>query len=313
MNNHLDMSTESNDSIFHISASRDRTRRLREACEWLGVERGRATDYIRLSDEFEQSEIFSDERFLASFESYELVELFHLWESRSSRFPGIKQRIANVYTKGPILSDNENASASSNRARNNSFCYVVAGRFLAAGIEVLTVDGITRSGSAHQSKSDLMFKFNGDCYSVECKRLQSKNQLLRRANDARDQILASGFQGLIALDCSALFRPRGTVFQNSRSKNAVDVASSWLERTVEPKVRKSLDSDIVGFFLYSRIPTMTPIRIVDQFGGDINRRDCATSWLGVLNPRNSNRDVLGQVALMLERQASCNSAFQPQH
>ena len=282
--------------------------KLKDGCEWCGIQRGRAIQHIRLFDEYDRLDSFSEEHFRASFESFELIELFELWNSRSSCFPGVRQRIADVYSKGPVLSDNENTRSSSNRSRNDAYCYVVAGRFLEAGINVVSVDGISRRGKDCESKSDLLIEIDGEFLSVECKRLQSENQLLRRAKKARDQLLVSGNQGIIALDCSALFRPKGTVFQNSLSRNAADVVSDWLEQYVEPKVRGSLSLEVLGFLLSCRIPAMTPIRIVGQDGKPINRRDTVTCWLGAGNPRNSNYRLLAQIISKLHRRASSDSA-----
>lgn len=299
-----------NESTFHLFSSKERIRKLKKACKWCGVRRGRAIQYIRLLDEYDRLDSFSEEHFLASFESFELIELFDLWNSRSSCFPGVRKRIADVYSKGPVLSDKENTRASSNRSRNDAYCYVVAGRFLEANIDVVAVDGISRRGDDCESRSDLLIEIDGEFLSVECKRLQSENQLLRRSKKAHDQLLVSGNQGIIALDCSALFRPRGTVFQNSLSRNAKDVASDWLEKYVEPKVRDSLSVDVLGFLLFCRIPAMTPIRIVGQDGKPINRRDTVTSWLGVGNRRNSNYRLLAQIISKLHQRASSDLALQ---
>ena len=303
-----DKSTMLDRPIFRTFSSEERTQKLKVACEWLGIERGRAIEYVRLLDEFQRLDIFSDQHLLAFFESYELIELFDLWESRSKFFSDLKQKIADVYAKGPVLSDDEKTGSSSNRPRNNSYCYVVAGRFMAAGFDVLAVDGISLRGNACNSKSDFLFESDGEIYAVECKRLQSENQLLRRMKQARRQVVASGYRGIIGLDCSALFRPKGTVFQNTASRNAGNVASVWLEQTIEPEIRPSLAPEVLGFLISCRIPTMTPIRIVDKNGNQINRRDTATSWLGVGNPRNLNWKLLERIISRLEQQETGNPA-----
>ena len=301
------MSTLLDRPIFRTFSSEERTQKLKVACAWLGIERGRAIEYIRLLDEYHRLHVTSDQHLLASFESFELIELFDLWVSRSKCFPGLRRRIADVFAKGPVLSDSEQTASSSNRSRNDSYCYVVAGRFMAAGFDVLAVDGISPRGNAYNSKSDLIFEFDGDVYSVECKRLQSEKQLLRRSKQACRQILASGHQGIVALDCSALFRPKGTVFQNTKSRNAANVASVWLEQIIEPEIRPSLVPEVLGFLISCRIPTMTPIRIVDKHGNQINRRDTATSWLGVGNPRNFSWKLLERIISRLEQQENSKS------
>ena len=75
------------------------------------------------------------------------MDLFELWEHRATAFPGLAGNIRTVCSKGPLLREEENAAASSNRARNDAFGYLVAGRLLAAGVPVVAVDGIHTRGT----------------------------------------------------------------------------------------------------------------------------------------------------------------------
>ena len=62
------------------------------------------------------------------------------------------------------------------------FVIFVAGKFLASGIPVLNVDGIFSCRfDKCETNADFTFTWNDKLIPVECKRLQSERQLLRRA------------------------------------------------------------------------------------------------------------------------------------
>lgn len=132
--------------------------KLKDACAWLNIEQGRAADYRRLLDEFDKGGR-SDKHILAYYESREIVELFELWEKRVDEFPGLSDKIRDIYKKGPVLCENEIIKSSSNRSRNDAFCFLVAGKFLAAGISVVKVDGIASRRVICDSKADFTFRW----------------------------------------------------------------------------------------------------------------------------------------------------------
>ena len=89
----------------------------------------------------------------------------------------------------------------------------MAGWFLAAGISVDCIDGIRARPGVEASTADFSFCRNARYINAECKRVSSPAQLPRRAKDARDQIARSGRCGIIAIDCSVLARPTGTLLE----------------------------------------------------------------------------------------------------
>ncbi len=270
---------------------------LKAACNWWKIEQGRATEYIRRLEEFSKAMILSQEHILAYYESFEIVELFRLWKRHIHEFPGLEEKIQKACEKGPFLCEGERPNVSSNRPRNDAFCYLVAGKFLASGIPVLNVDGIFSCRfDKCETNADFTFTWNDKLIPVECKRLQSERQLLRRANQARDQIIRSGRCGVIAIDCSVLSRPAGTVLENSSPTEAEFQLSEWLRTQIGPIVRPSLSSQILGMLLFSRIPAMTTIDLVDNRGNPIYRRDCISSWLAVGSPACSHQHILRNVA-----------------
>ena len=277
--------------------------KLEDACEWLNIEHGRAADYRRLLDEFEEGGR-SGEHILAYYESCEIVELYTLWKERVDVFPGLKDKIRNVCRKGPILRESETTGSSNNRPRNDAFCFLVAGKFLAADIPVVNVDGIALRYVICESNADFMFRWKESYFDVECKRLQSENQLLKRAEEARDQITQSGRCGIIAIDCSVLCRPAGTVLDNLDPDKAAFRLSEQLRTDIEPKVRSSLSPSILGFILSAKVPAMTAVgRILNSSGNLYRRRDIISSWLVVANAGSQNPETLRSIVSRLENQA----------
>ena len=276
--------------------------KLKAACEWLDIDQGRAAEYIRLLDEFEKARNLSVEP-LAYYESYEIVKLFELWEKQVDEFPGLKDKIREVCKKGPVLREDETMNALSNRPRNDAFCFFVAGEFLAADISVVRVDKIDSRHATCESNADFTFRWEESYIDVECKRLQSEKQLRKRAEKARNQITQSGRCGIIAIDCSVLCRPAGTVLENSAPDDAEFLLSEWLRTNIEPKIRSSLSSRILGFILFARVPAMTSVRIIDPRENFVRRRDVISSWLVVRNPGCPNFEILRSIALRLSNQA----------
>ena len=278
--------------------------KLKDACEWLNIEQGRAAEYIRLLDEFDKARRLSGEHILAYYESCEIVELFVLWERRVDEFPGLKDKIRKVCKKGPVLRENETTRSSNNRPRNDAFCFLVAGKFLAADISVVNVDGIASRHAICESNADFTFRWEETYVDVECKRLQSENQLLKRAEEARDQITQFGRCGIIAIDCSVLCRPAGTLLDNLDPDKAEFRLSEQLRTDIEPKVRSSVSPSILGFILFAKVPAMTAVgRILNSSGNLSRRRDIISSWLVVANAGSQNLETLRSIVSRLENQA----------
>ena len=277
--------------------------KLDAACEWLKIGKGRAADYRRLLDEFDKGSL-SGEHILAYYESYEIVELFELWKERVDEFPGLRDKIRDVYKKGPVLVENERIRSSSNRPRNDAFCFLVTGKFLAADISVVKVDGIASRHVICESNVDFTFRWEESYIDVECKRPQSEERLLERAKEARRQITRLGRYGIIAIDCSVLYRPPGTVLETSDLDNAEFRLSKWLETNIVPKILPSLSPKILGFILFAKVPAMTAVgRILNSSGNLYRRRDIISSWLVVVNAACPNSEILRRINLRLENQA----------
>ena len=275
-------------------------RRLKHACEWLDLDQGRAHAYVRLLEEFDQIGQYSDEHILAYYESCEIVELVELWEYRVDEFPGLRVKLQRACSKGPVLADRESSSSSSNKPRNDVFAYLMTGKFVAAGISVTSVDGSGACIAAPASDADFTFIWRGTEFTVECKRMQSHLQLLKRVRDARNQIARTGRCGIIAIDCSVLRRPPGTLLETESPRQASEDISRWMQYSVEPLIRSRLSPTVLGYILYSRIPAMTATAILDANGTPYYRRDCISSTLGVGNPAYYDPSVLRDITQRLE-------------
>ena len=277
-------------------------KKLKDTCTWLGIQQGRATQYVRLLDESGQ-ERQSGEQIMSYYESHEIVELYELWRERVGAFPGLKDKIRRACQKGQVLSDDERESSSNNRSRNDAFGFLVAGNFLAAGISVVSVDGMAAGDFTCQSNADFTFRWEDIYINVECKRLQSETQLLKRAKEAEKQITRSGRCGIIAMDCSDLCRPAGTLLDNSDPDGAEFGLSKRLETDICPEVLRSLSPAILGFILFVRIPAMTYTGTILRPSGErFQRRDVILSWLIFANAKCKKPGILERIHLMLNAQ-----------
>lgn len=285
--------------------------RLAQACAWLGIDQGRAAQYGELIREFFEDDARSPRHILALGESHEVVDLFELWEHRVAEFPGLAERMRAVLGKGPLLREEENPAASSNRPRNDAFGYLVPGRLLAAGVPVLAVNGISARGTSCSSEADVTFRWNTALFDIECKRPRSYAALGERTAEARAQLerpSRGGRHGVIAIDCSVLVRPAGTLLESGSGAEAEGLISSMLETSVAPRIESRLTNSILGFLLFARVPAMIRIRrspILTASGAPIHdfRPDCISTWLVVSNAQYAGPDVLRGLATRLLKSA----------
>ena len=274
--------------------------KLKRACRWLNIGRGRASAYVGLLEEFGRVREPSEKHVLAYYESYEIVELLNLWEHRVDNFLGLRTKIQAACKKGPTLTDSENISSSSNKPRNDAFAYVMAGRFLAVGISVVGVDGVYLDDDIPKSTADFCFRWNDTEIDVECKRVHSQQQLLKRVKKARTQVTRIGRCGILAIDCSVLMRPTGTMLETRSANEAELKMSQWLENDVQPRIRPVLSPTIIGVILYAKLPAMTATGVVDEKGRFYRRCDCISSILVVGNPTYANQSILRDIAQRLK-------------
>ena len=213
-------------------------------------------------------------------------DIHQLWEQRITDFPGLRNKIGATLRKGPLLREDEKTTASSDRARNDAFVYLVEGMLLKAGIRVVAVEGISAHGIECDSEADITFQSRGSLIDVECKRPRTDGALVRRTKEALGQIARparGGRHGVIALDCSVLVRPAGTLFESRSLVKAESRISKVLRTRVTPAIVPCLTNSILGFILFARVPAMTRLKVLTPAGTPIVRPDCISTWLCVSN------------------------------
>jgi hypothetical protein len=249
-----------------VSRYREHLAALEEAIEWLGTSQGRASAYERVLKEFFEEDMRSREHVLAYSESCEVVDMHRLWETRADSYPGLREKIRDALSKGPLLREDEKPRRSSNRARNDAFVYLLAGRIIRAGITVTAIEGTVAGDVGPQKDTDITFMWEGSIIDVECKRPQRRKALEKRLNEASEQLTAPsrhGRMGVIAVDCSALVRPPGALIEGDSAELAGDFLGWRLERMMKSELlARPLPSAILGFLLWARAPAM--IRVTDS-------------------------------------------------
>jgi hypothetical protein len=229
--------------VFRKGSYTEQIARLVAACNWLGIEQGRAAQYSKLIREFFEDNARSKQHILAISESCEIVDLFELWELRATAFPGLAEKIRIACSKGALLREEEHSTTSSNRARDDAFGYLVAGRLLAAGVPIIDIEGILTPHTLCASKADITVQWHGMLIDIECKRPQSSAALTKLTRKARKQLQhpgRGGRHGVIALDCSVLVRPAGTLLEGDSGEAAERLISTKLEQSCASKVASYL-------------------------------------------------------------------------
>ena len=195
-----------------IVQTKEQIEALRDACAWMGIGRGRASRYHRLLEESLEGAC-SEEHLLAAYESSEIVDLYVLWKRHAAAFPGVKERLRKVAAKGATLREGEKPASSGNRPRNDAFVLLLAGKLLAADVDVVGVDGAMRSGVTGRESADIVVSLKSELFLVECKRPRSWNRLEERVKEAYRQIRRRSRAGIVAVDCSVLLRRPGTILE----------------------------------------------------------------------------------------------------
>jgi hypothetical protein len=232
---------------------------LKSACEWIGIDLGRAVQYTSLIKQFFEDDKRSREHILAYNESCEITDIYELWKMRLSDFPGLDWKIRSALCNGPLLHEDENPDNSNNRPRNDAFVYLLAGKLIKAGINVVAVDGTVVEGSDSKSNADITLCHDQSVIDVQCKRPLSLNKMQKRVKEACKQLMKSitdGATGFVGLDCSAIIRPVGTLIEKGSAEDAVKFLSDLMERDIVPRAREMLEPRVLGLILFARFPAM---------------------------------------------------------
>ena len=190
---------------------------LDEACRWIEATQGRASQCKQLLEEIPTMSDLDTEHMLNCFEALDLVDIYRLWVENVELFPGLKDKIKQIFNTGPLLVDYERADkANTVQSRNDAFSAIIAGRLLEAQLDVVQVEKCRKENTKTSANADCTIKLKSEYVNVECKRLHSQKNWSDRVEKAKKQIRKSGKRGIVALDCSKLIRPKDSVYSSTK-------------------------------------------------------------------------------------------------
>lgn len=223
----------------------------------------RTTQYIDIYKGFLKGKITREGMFVFT-EIEDIIEIYELWNQEIIAFPGLLSKITSLFSKGPILKDEEISENSSNRPRNDLFVILMAGKLKLWGINILAIEDIPSKDWDFDSNGislpDITFEADGLVWGMECKRLRTWNSLYRRYNEGKKQLtkLPNRYKGgMVAIDCSMTIRPSDNILSSSFLDEAEEYLTKHLhEQDMNPIIRGFCDS-VLGVILYARIPVHT--------------------------------------------------------
>lgn len=292
----MDFSPSTVSRVFRTSSL---INELKQGCLWANLERGRATRYAKLIGEYFAGAGTSREHVLAYHDAMEIAEIYKLWVGRVDKFPGLKEKIAEALASGPTIQDDETPRNSG--PRNYAFSYFVAGKLLAAGCDVVCVDGINREDESGRWFGDVTLRHGDILLDVQCKRPHLADTVERNVHRAQKQILnVSPGVGIIAMDASVLIRPQGTLVPASSDSAASEKLSNLIQPHAERMAVRMKTPEIAGLIWFGRLPSAVSqlSRILKPTGGRYElptRLYSAYEVAAVLNPSSPMAHVLYDV------------------
>lgn len=304
----LDKKETENDRPYHkVGNYEAHVRSLLAACDWIGTKRGRAAQYGRLIREYFEG-VKSREHILAYNESCEITDIYELWKTNINNFPNLHDKIRSTFSKGPILREDEKSHTSSNKARNDAFVYLLAGKLIRGGMNVVAVDGILSKHARCHSEADITFDWNGAAIDIECKRPQTRGMVQMRVKEACRQLTKPkrlGRPGIVSLDYSAFIRCPGELIEKNSAEEADKFLAQLLEGEVTKQMVECFNSTILGLLLFARVPAMIRkghSKILTADGIPFQRYfrpESVSSSLVVINSNSQHREVLKTVCQRL--------------
>lgn len=279
--------------------------KLTAAIDWAAIEKGRAIEYRK---SFEES-FFEDKRTRDHIFGYnelmDLVEIYELWKEDVDNFPGLRNKIKEVFSSGPILREDERSGNSGNRPRNDAFTILVGGKLIRAGISIIAVEGIPARAVTDSTefnellRSDIVAKNNEDYIAIECKRPQSKDKIAIRASEARDQM--SGKEGIVVIDCSAALRPVEAILESTTEDEAIEFLNKLVATEAKPIIERVFRNNVMGAIFFMRAPVHTAHKtspILSSSGEPIitYSRNTASSLVSFGNGNSPQNDLFKKLA-----------------
>lgn len=269
-------------------------RDLEAACSWLDVTQGRATLCKQCLQEILDGAALSEKRLMACYEAFDLVEIYQLWRQNTKYFSGLKNNLTQIFKKGPLLTDEEQAdNAKSVQSRNDAFSAIVAGRLLEAQFDVLQVEQCVRENTRVSTNADCTIKLYRQILNVECKRPHSLKNWMDLVEKAQSQIKRAGTKGFVVLDCSALIRPNDTVYPSDNAVLAAEEHADWIEHNIYNRARTILSTEVLGMLMYARVPSMIETAGLEE--DPPSSRICVVTSF-VIAPNLQDRFAIGATA-----------------
>lgn len=280
-------------------------RRLEEACTWLGITKGRAQHYVRLLRQYHDEGKSTRQHVLAYSESLEILDIFRTWQIKIDQFPGLQLKISEALQSGPVVREQERASRSNNRPRNDAFVYFLAGMLLAANVRVVAVDGILKKGVTGSENADITFLEGHDLIDIQCKRPQRFRGIDQCVKKARKQIEIANRIGVIAIDCSAFIRPPHSVLGSTSLAEANSFVGNSIQKVCRVTLMQQRKPNVLGFILFARVPLMTKTggsQIVSQSGAGLFSpgRESLSTYVYFNNRHSQKPDLLWRVVEQLK-------------
>ena len=285
---------------------KDHIELLDVACAWLAIERGRAIQYTKLIRELFEHDTRSPANILAYFESCEIADICLLWKDRAGEFPGLYDKIKSALAKGPVLTEDERANSSSNRPRNDSFSYFVAGLLASQSMKILAVDGCPCRENGVHSEADIAIQLSSGVFDIECKRPRSRDAIVSRTKEAVDQVRSHDRHGIAFVVCSVVIRPPGYLLEATSGEAAERQVYNLLSGMDIPKLQSLLTEFLPGVILYGRIPAMTRAsdsKMLSKDGHAFSyiRPECVFSFAVVNNALYSRQNIIHELARSLSK------------
>lgn len=180
---------------------------------------------------------------------------------------------------------------------------------MTAGVPVVAVDGVCRNDFRGPSLSDLTLSPELTSIDVECKRPQAASSLVPRMREARAQLEDSARDrrpGVVAIDCSVMARPPGTLLEYDSGPTGEARVAERLQ-ALTPTVDRHLTPQILGLILFARVAGMARVRqspVVSPAGKPVCefRPETIKTWLFVSNAQAPGPDLLREIAVRVQSQ-----------
>jgi hypothetical protein len=180
---------------------------------------------------------------------YEVFDLIEIHKGLSNITQKEISKLAKFYQKGVEEYTNEKTKNSGNKARNTAFELLVSSKLHISSIDV----NLT-------TISDISSQFENNHLLIECKRLQSENNIQKNIKDAKYQLknkihnpTKSRTCGIIALDFTKLLNPNFDLLvtkNDQATQKCLDEKTDYFVENYQKYWNKNLGRNVLGVLTY---------------------------------------------------------------